>query len=83
MNDKLVRVEAVEVKGIDLFADLNRVRTAVRKALYGRTEPVGAVVEVVNTKTGDVEEWTFDRHVGYPEGSSRTNWFQDWQDQYN
>ena len=77
MSEKLVRVDQVHVYGRDMFADLNRVRTEVRKALYGRTEPVGAVVDVVYPN-GDIEEWTFDSHVGYPKGSSHEDYMSDW-----
>ena len=82
MTDKLVRVDQVRVAGKDLFHDLNKVRTAVRQFLYGRTEPVGAIVEVV-WPNGEVEEWTFDHHVGYPEGSSHEDFMRDWQDSFN
>lgn len=81
MTDKLVRVEQVHVKGLDLFADLNKVRTAVRTALYGRTEAVGAIVEVV-WRNGDVEEWTFDHHVGFPVSPVR-DWYVDWISMYS
>lgn len=80
MSHKLVRVDQIRVQGRDDFNDLNRVRTHVRKALYGRTEPVGAVVEVV-WPNGDVEDWTFGPHVGYPEGSQR-DWMRDWIEQH-
>lgn len=82
MTEKLVRVDQVRVAGKDMFADLNRVRTAVRQFLYGRTEPVGAIVEVV-WPNGEIEEWTFGPEVGYPEGSSHTDWMREWQDTFN
>lgn len=80
MSEQLVRVDQVRVQGRDLFADLNRVRTKVREALYGRTDHVGAIVDVV-WPNGEMEEWTFDRHVGYPEGSSVRDWMRTWIEQ--
>lgn len=38
----------VQIGGKDPYEDLTTVRTAVRFALYGKTRPVGAVIEVVN-----------------------------------
>lgn len=79
---EVVRIDdPVRVNGRDIFADLNRVRTHVRKNLYGRTEPVGAILEVIYP-SGEIEEWEFDHHVGYPIKPKR-DWMREWAEQHN
>lgn len=46
--------------------DLSYVRTRVRKRLEGRTEAVDHCMVSVLWPTGEVEEWVFDRQVGWP-----------------
>jgi len=70
----------VRVYGRDKFEDLNLARTAVRVALYGRTEPVGARIEAV-LPSGEIEEWEFGPEVGYPLNST-TDYMKEWMNEY-
>ena len=66
----------VQIGGKDPYEDLTTVRTAVRFALYGKTRPVGAVIEVVSP-AGEISEWEFGPEVGYPTNQTR-NWLAEW-----
>ena len=66
----------VKIGGKDSFEDLTTVRTAVRLALYGKTKPIGAVIETVSP-TGEIIEWEFGPEVGYPT-NFRVDWMREW-----
>lgn len=70
----------IRLYGRDVFEDLNLARTAVRVALYGRSEIVGARIEVTHP-TGEVEEWEFGPEVGYPRNSTH-NYMNEWIEEY-
>lgn len=60
------------------WVNLQYVRTQVRKFLYGRIDDVKVRVHV-NLAGGEVQEWEFDRSVGFPlVDGERKNWYAEW-----
>lgn len=77
MDDK-VDLGQFKATGAHRFDQLNAVRRFVRLGLFGRTERVGAVIEVT-WADGEIEELVFDHTVGYPTNKPDVDWLAEWK----